>query len=559
MPRRLFYLLSRTLLWLWLSTFGSVFANPQMMHQQQRQTERERQLTPDVPDIRLLPPVHSSSHIIFPLESPCFTINRVMLSGAEAFPSWVHLQRLADQTNGRCMGTNSINVLMSALQNRLTGHGWITARVMVAPQDLRQGTLELVVIPGRVDQVRLEQASGHRSTLHNALPVSTGDLLDLRAVEQGLENMQRLPTVTATVELLPGEQPGFSDILIKRSQRRPWRVRTWLDDSGNTTTGRYRGGVMLAFDGPLSFNDLFYLTAERDLHFAGEKNLHSFSGHYSIPYGYWLFGITADTYDYRQQAAGLNGPIVYEGQSGTLAMRASRLVHRNATQKTSVKYEVRLRRLRNYINGNHSVSQKRNTSSWRLGVDHRFYLGAATLDTNVTYQQGTTWFGARPAPEERTGQGTALSEIIHYSAQLNAPFSLGDQRWRYRTHYQRQISRTPLTAPDRFSLGTWGTTRGFDGEHQLIADDGWYLRNELAWRTPVPGQEWYVGFDYGEVGGRNMGKLQGTRLAGGVTGLRGALAATGIGYDLFAGRPFSKPNGFETDPLRLGFNLTWEY
>ncbi|HAE7768251.1 TPA_asm: ShlB/FhaC/HecB family hemolysin secretion/activation protein, partial [Salmonella enterica subsp. houtenae serovar 45:g,z51:-] len=83
---------------------------------------------------------------------------------------------------------------------------------------------------------------------------------DVRDIEQGLENLQRLPTVTARMALHPGEAPGESDILIERTQSRFWRVGAWVDDTGTGSTGRYQGGVMLALDNPTSLSDLFYVT-----------------------------------------------------------------------------------------------------------------------------------------------------------------------------------------------------------------------------------------------------------------------------------------------------------
>ncbi|WP_306463134.1 ShlB/FhaC/HecB family hemolysin secretion/activation protein, partial [Klebsiella aerogenes] len=69
-------------------------------------------------------------------------------------------------------------------------------------------------------------------------------------IEQGLENLQRLPTVSARMVLKPGDRPGQSDIVIERSQSRYWRTGAWVDDSGTESTGRYQGGVMLALDNP---------------------------------------------------------------------------------------------------------------------------------------------------------------------------------------------------------------------------------------------------------------------------------------------------------------------
>ncbi|HED3856029.1 TPA: ShlB/FhaC/HecB family hemolysin secretion/activation protein, partial [Enterobacter soli] len=161
------------------------------------------------------------------------------------------------------------------------------------------------------------------------------------------------------------------------------------------------------------------------------------------------------------------------------------------------------------------------------------------------------------APEEFTGDATALSKITQLSAQLDLPFDIGSQNFRYNVQYQRQISNTPLTPQDQFAIGNRWTVRGFDGERTLNASHGWYVRNDLAWSTPLPNQELYLGADYGEVGGYSSDYLIGKHLAGGVVGLRGS--AFNTGYDLFAGTPFSKPDGFTTSNLTLGFNLNWSW
>ncbi len=113
---------------------------------------------------------------------------------------------------------------------------------------------------------------------------------------------------------------------------------------------------------------------------------------------------------------------------------------------------------------------------------------------------GTRWFGAQPAPEEIFGEATALSKILQMNASFNLPFTLAEQPFSYSFRYQRQLSNTPLTPQEQFAIGNRWTVRGFDGERTLNASNGWYIRNDLAWRTPLPEQELYLGMDYGEVG-----------------------------------------------------------
>ncbi|MFF0977550.1 ShlB/FhaC/HecB family hemolysin secretion/activation protein, partial [Proteus mirabilis] len=129
--------------------------------------------------------------------------------------------------------------------------------------------------------------------------------------------------------------PGQSDIVIERSQSRYWRTGAWVDDSGTESSGRYQGGIMLALDNPLSFSDLFYVTASRDLGFGGRhKSTHSYSAHYSVPLGYWLAGINLNDYRYYQTVAGKYTDIHYSGKSRSLNLQLRRVLHRGAISRT---------------------------------------------------------------------------------------------------------------------------------------------------------------------------------------------------------------------------------
>ncbi|MGF6422807.1 hemolysin activation/secretion protein [Lelliottia sp. 489] len=529
----------------------------QFIIQQQRQKALEQQLTPPVPDVRLSEPSSSFGKIAFPVETPCFPIRNVTLTGQDALPRWLPLQRIADQAQGRCLGGKGINLLMSTMQNRLVDHGWITTRVLAPTQDLKSGTLKLAIVPGYIRHVRLTEDSDDYIQLYSSFPAHEGNLLDLRDIEQGLENLQRLPTVEASMEIVPGEQPGESDVVITRKQSKMWRLGLSLDDAGTETTGRYQGGVTLSLDNPFSLSDLLYVSASHDLNDHGGKGSKNYTGHYSVPFGYWTLGVTGSDYDYHQTVAGQNQDYRYSGKSKNLDVQLSRVLHRSGSQKTTLTADVLARETRNYVDDTEVGVQRRQTAGWRLGLQHRHYIGQASVDAGVSYQRGTRWFGAQPAPEEAFGEATALSKILQLNAQLDLPFEIGSQQFRYNVQYLRQISNTPLTPQDQFAIGNRWTVRGFDGERTLNASHGWYVRNDLGWSTPLPNQELYLGADYGEVGGYSSDPLIGKHLAGGVVGLRGS--AFNTGYDLFAGTPFSKPDGFHTSSLTLGFNLNWSW
>ena len=392
--------------------------------QQQRQQALETQLTPQAPDVRLQSPATRNESGEFAAETPCFTIHDVTLTGHNALPHWVPLQRIANQSVGKCLGARGINHVMSLLQNRLIAHGWTTARVLAPAQDLKSGHLTLAVIPGKIRHVTLTDNSRRGLWLYSAFPAHDGNLLDLRDIEQGLENLQRLPTVQVEMDIVPAEQPGESDIVITRQQSKFWRLGLSLDDSGSSSTGRYQGGLTLSLDNPLALSDLFWFSMNHDLQTGPEKGNQNLSAHWSVPVGWWAFSVTGSDYHYHQTVAGLNGDIRYSGKSQSLVAQASRVLHRSSAQKTTFTWDVESRTTKNYINDTEVEVQRRHVSSWKAGLQHRHYIGPATLDAGINYQRGTRWFGAQPAPEETFDEATALGRILRTNARLSLPFAL---------------------------------------------------------------------------------------------------------------------------------------
>ncbi|WGL98586.1 ShlB/FhaC/HecB family hemolysin secretion/activation protein [Arsenophonus sp. aPb] len=534
-----------------------------LQQQAQQQQAQQQQLAARAPDLHLSVPMVKTT-LLFPDEKPCFRLEQVSVTGQAALPHWVPVQRLADQAIGHCLGVKGINLLVTNIQNRLISHGWITTRVLVTEQDLSSGVLKLVVMPGKVQKVLLTEDSSKYTTLYTAMPARRGNLLDLRDMEQGLENLQRLSTVQATLEMVPGDGPGETQIVIRRQQSRFWHASAWMDNTGAKSTGKHQAGVMLALNNPTSLSDLFYIAATRDLSFSSSKDSTNYSAHYSLPFGYWQFATNVSDYKYTQTIAGFSDDIQYRGKSKSLSLQLSNVLYRDATAKMTVTYDVNLRETRNLIYDTEIENQKRRTTWWKLALNHQQYVGRATLTARVSYQHGTRWFGAMPAFEESRDRdsmdyATALAKVIQFSASASVPFMLANHVLRFDSQYLRQISHTPLTPQDQFNIGNRWTVRGFDGERTLSADRGWTVRNSLSWVIPVPDQELYLGADYGEIGGRGADFNLGTHLAGGVIGLRGAISPANLSYDFSVGMPFSKPDGFKTDPATLAFSVNWNY
>jgi hemolysin activation/secretion protein len=506
-------------------------------------------------------------------EKPCFYIKPedISLQGEEAgrfgYALEDTLKTLHYSNKGECIGIQGINTIMSLTQNRIIDDGYVTTRVLLEPQDLSSGTLKYSLIAGRVDDVRvLDKTSA--TSLKNSMPTSKDKLLNLRDIEQGLENLRRLPTASATMQITPSGKAGYSDIVIDYKHRIPFRVTLSMDDAGSKSTGKIQGGATLAWDNPLGLNDIFYIGYTRDI---GDRSSVSLNNdtrsggsnnralHYSIPFGYWLLSFNESKYDYEQMVAGASQIYNYNGNSITRELELKRVLYRDDTIKFSTSLIGWQKSSNNFIDDAELTVQRRKTAGYEIGFDLRKYLGSAVLDLSAYYKRGTGAFGALRAPEESYNGGTSRMQIYTFNASIIAPFVLGEKNFAYNTSLKFQYNATPLTPQDRLSIGGRYTVRGFDGEYTLSSDRGVIWRNELEW-SYVPTHKMYIALDGGYVSGENAKYLMGQSLVGGALGLRGQLNKFGtIGYDFFVGLPIYAPKNFPKKSVTGGFSINYNF
>nr|WP_232043715.1 POTRA domain-containing protein [Neisseria lactamica] len=156
---------------------------------------------------------------------PCFAINEVVLEGEHHARFQFALKRALRETGfqaGKCLNAGDINHIMTVAQNILIGRGYTTTRILAAPQDLNSGKLVLTVLAGYLKNVEMDMSqanqthAGRIAAFQNEFPTRSDGILNLRDLEQGLENLKRIPTVEADIQIVPVEGvPNQSTVLVK--------------------------------------------------------------------------------------------------------------------------------------------------------------------------------------------------------------------------------------------------------------------------------------------------------------------------------------------------------
>jgi hemolysin activation/secretion protein len=534
---------------------------PEIRRQDQRQEQLRRKLEA-APPVRLSAAQRAAAARL-PQEVNCRNIEAIVFEGLPALDAQLASALAGDEQDdspiGRCVGVEGISVVMDRARNALIAKGYITSRIEAPAQDLSTGRLLLRVVIGRIGAI---DKGDDDAWLRNTAPVFSGQALNLRDLEQSLENMRRNPSVAAEYRLRPAEQEDTSDVVLQASRRRPLRVNLSLDDSGSRATGKLMAQGTLSWDSPLGLSDLAYLSTSHDVgqRQAGPRGNDSQTLHYSLPWGYWLLAATLSRSDYRQTIAGAFQSYLYSGQTQSRELQLGRVIHRDGSSKTSVQIKGVSRRSSNFIDDTEVQVQRRSTAAWEASVMHLRYWGRVSGDLQLSFRRGTGAFGAMSAPEERFGEGSSRMQVATVIANLQwpAPGTAGLTA----AHYLRlQLNRTSLVPQDRLCLGGRQSIRGFDGRQSLCGDRGYLLRNDLMLAISESVST-YIGLDFGGVGGRSAQDLPDRVMSSYVLGLRAQHRlpqGAQLQLEAFAGRHMAKPVLIQNASISSGMSLSLSF
>jgi hemolysin activation/secretion protein len=531
----------------------SIAGQQEQREREQRDAEQRARLR-ESPDVRLQPaPSSDYRQTGLPRETPCFRLDSIVLEGGrrEAFG---FLQRYLDRYRGQCVGQQGLALLVRRASDLVLARGYVTTRLAVPEQNLAQGRLRLLLAPGTLGAVRFAPGSA-TADWRSALPLRPGDLLDLRAIEQGLEQFKRVPSQDVKIDIAPGAAPGISDLVLTVVRARPWRYTFELDDGGIRATGREQGGINLALDQPLGVNDILVAGVTHsvgDDH--GVRGTHGGDLDYSLPRGWWTFELSSNGYGYRQPVTGAMQTFSFTGRSRTNAASATRLLHRDQRSKTSLQLTLSGRQAHSYVDGEEIAVQRRRTRALELALVQRRYLGDAQLDLRLAWRRNVPWFGGDWAAGHDGGP-TFRASIATLDASLGLPFQAAGQRWLWASELRAQATGDQVYAEDYLTVAGRYTVRGFDGEQTLGGPHGGYWRNTLSWLPGGSGVALYGGVDVGRAGGVPTPGLSGHAVSGAVLGVRGG--RWGLSWDLFAGWALHAPAGLRT--ARPAAGMQWIY
>ncbi|HEP1063998.1 TPA: ShlB/FhaC/HecB family hemolysin secretion/activation protein [Klebsiella aerogenes] len=483
----------------------------------------------------------------FPQETPCFQIDELELNND--FLDDRGLRKIKKQVAGKCLGMNGLKKAAVLFQDYYINAGYITTRVEIPSQDLLTKKLNLTVMPGKISEIIIVDNDISKWVL----PFSEGDILNIRDVEQGLENIQRTPDVDVKISIVPGQKNGTSNLVINTQRKTTWSVRASYNNYGDDSTGNQLiGGVGYLYNAT-RLSDLFYL-AGTGSQTGGYKNV---SAYYSVPFGYTDLSLF---YSKSKSTQGIDvGAYTFDyvGETEYFSLKSNRMLYRNVNSKLSASAELIRRKYDYTLGGTELVLQKRDMGNIRLGLNYKRNFTGAALDSTLTWQRFTKAFGGTDTPDMRTGTVSKKSQIVNLNVNYVKWLTMLPVNAYYELNFGAQYSPDNLTLQDQFTIGDRWSVRGFQNSDGIYGNKGFFIQNTLNVVTRFDGITPYVGTDYGQIIGTLPSQdLSGKNIIGGILGVKGVIKA--VEYDASLSAPLLYPDDLDVDKYKLNFNFAYQ-
>ncbi|MCZ6722300.1 MAG: ShlB/FhaC/HecB family hemolysin secretion/activation protein [Gammaproteobacteria bacterium] len=503
----------------------------------------------------------------------CFTITRILLEGADnLFKS--EKKALTQPYLNRCLNLNDIDALRTDIDRFYIEKGWIMSRAYLQPnQNIKNGVLQFRVLEGKLESIELNQNDpAEMRQISTAFPDMLEQIIHIRDIEQGLDQMNRLASNRATMNIEPAkDKPGYSKILIQNTPTNRHRIYFSIDNQGSKSTGRERARITANLDNLLSLNDNWYLSATD--YIGGEEDKQDSRGYsfvVSIPYGFWTYSLGSNQSEYISAVD--SGGVLFNtsGDSNNDSLKVSRIAHRDQNSKTTLSLTLTAKEPNSYLEDVRLDSSSPKLSVFDIGVNHSVRNRDSTWSLLVSYSRGLGILGAlEDGPDSSNTIPKAQFERLGWDILLSLPIKSWGKDWSYQGSWSGQVSSDPLFASEQISIGDLSSVRGFR-DSPVSGDSGLYFRNDISWdlssRYPVlKNMAVAAGLDFGYVVSKdnniaNSG-VSHASLAGLALSVNQAISLSRrqqLFWSITLGIPVSAPAFVEEEGNVIYFNLDWK-
>jgi len=442
------------------STHAQVRDEAQRLLQEKQDRERIEALTR--PALAVSPPQTAVTDTnqdtaAIPEDEPAFAIQHIALQG-DSLLTETECQAIFAPFAGLKMGPRRIDLLLRRINAAYLERGYATTRAYLAPQNLAAGALQITVVPGAVEAVRLD-GQPVTGLARSAFPLAAGDPLRIADLEQAVDQINRLRSQKAEAQILPGQSPGASIIALDNRPDKLWRASLGTDTYGQSATGKGRTRLGAEADNLLGAWEAWSLSHVESR--SSQADLFSLS----VPFGY---GTASYAYARSKSVVPIANIAISRTDARTHTLAWNHVLSRDAGGRTALDAALTLRQSLRWLDALELTPQQQTSARLALSRQQRLSLGSVSAE--LGYTQGLDAFSYDVAPPglPRTAPHNQFEK---WDIALAAMLTLHPD-WAWRGNLTAQSARTGLNGADQTFIGGASSVRGF--QEDILGGDRGY-------------------------------------------------------------------------------------
>lgn len=356
------------------------------------------------------------------------------------------------------------------------------ARVILPPQEIKDGIVVINVIEGRRGSLRIDRKDGARVDAARVQGfverrLGAGEAMNIADLEEALNILNDQPGVTARSTVAPGSAERSVDVVVSVEDKPLVNIAVGADNRGAKASGTQQLSGYLGLANPTGLFDAasVLVNATRGTSF-GRLDYSLAAGNSGL-----RLGVNASALDYDLVQAEFRA-LQANGTARTAGLSAAYPLLRQAEHSLSLGVSLDAKRLRDLtIAGETSNRRVRVAGIGLSGFTNDAAFGGGTMQYEASVSAGKT--------EQRNAAALAADLATRQVEGSYSKFNYGLRRlqslggdWNFSAALRGQSASKNLDSTERFVLGGPFAVRAYPvGE--AAADEGWLLSLALGWRA----------------------------------------------------------------------------
>lgn len=423
-----------------------------------------------------------------------FTIENFIMEAPDLFLDKAELTRILEEGMGEQRTMAQLRRTVDELTAYCRTHGYPAAAVYLPPQDSPDGIVVLRVLPGRYDEIVIENNSRLKTPVAQRIiaGLKADDIITTEKLETALYSVSDATGARAVGVLSPGEAFGTSKLTVRIEDSRESNTVFYVENYGSPSTGRYRYGLQETLYNPSGTGDKVNAGA-----LISNGSLRNFYANYEtvVGHGGTTLGLGISRMNYK--VGGSLAAIGAEGNSLTLSLFGQTPLYHLTNRSLLVRYGYNYRDLNDDITG-FDLKGKKHTHSVYAGlVGMERFTGGTMLNYSANLTVGQLGLDSEYSRVLGLLNNTEEGTYAKLEAEATAVQRLGNMT-DFLVKVSGQMASRNLDSSEEFYLGGPNGVRAY-AQGEGTGDEGFLGTAELRYHTPLRGLTLSTFYDIGTV------------------------------------------------------------